>query len=109
MIRRVLKAGVVGVALFAAAAAHAQRGKVSAAELQQQVEEVARQVEIARNNIDLVEKQYTLREETSDEAARLQRFSDGEIQYLLNEFPTAALLFYDLVANKDFQKGPRYA
>ncbi len=108
MTARFSKAALLSVVLCAAAA-QAQRGKVSAAELQQQVEEVARQVEIARNNIDLVEKQYTLREEASDEAARLQRFSDGEIQYLLNEFSTAALLFYDLVANKDFQKGPRYA
>lgn len=95
--------------LCAAGVAHAQRGKTSAAELQAQVEEVARAVEIARNNIELVEKQYTLREETSDEAARLQRFSDGEIQYLLNDYATAAVLFYDLVANKDFQKGPRFA
>jgi tetratricopeptide (TPR) repeat protein len=82
--------------------------KPSTTELQAQVEEVARQVEVARNNIELVEKQYTLREETSDDAARLQRFSDGEIQYLLNDYATAAVLFYDLVANKDFQKSQRY-
>lgn len=84
------------------------RAKPSTTELSAQVEEVARQVEVARNNIELVEKQYTLREETSDEAARLQRFSDGEIQYLLNDYATAAVLFYDLVANKDFQKSQRY-
>jgi tetratricopeptide (TPR) repeat protein len=96
------------MAMCAAGVAQAQRGKPSAAELQAQVEEVAKQVGIARNNIELVEKQYTLREETSDEAARLQRFSDGEIQYLLNDYATAAVLFYDLVANKDFQKSSRY-
>ncbi|HEY0883481.1 MAG TPA: hypothetical protein VGD87_18240, partial [Archangium sp.] len=95
------------LALCAAGVAQAQR-KPSAAELQAQVEEVAKQVGIARNNIELVEKQYTLREETSDEAARQQRFSDGEIQYLLNDYATAAVLFYDLVANKDFQKSSRY-
>jgi tetratricopeptide (TPR) repeat protein len=95
------------IALCAAGAAQAA-GKVSTAELQGQVEEVARQIEVARNNIELVEKQYTLREETSDDAARLQRFSDGEIQYLLTDYATAAVLFYDLVANKDFQKSPRY-
>ena len=109
MICRLSKATLLGVVLCAAGAAQAQRGKVSPAELQAQVEEVARQVEIARNNIELVEKQYTLREEASDEQAKLQRFSDGEIQYLLNDYSTAAVLFYDLVANKDFQKGPRYA
>lgn len=99
---------VLGGVLVLAAPVWAQRGKVSATELQAQVEEVARQVELARNNIELVEKQYTLREETSDEAARLQRFSDGEIQYLLNDYATAAVLFYDLVADQDFQKTSRY-
>jgi tetratricopeptide (TPR) repeat protein len=89
-------------------ATQVRAAKPSTTELQAQVEEVARQVEVARNNIELVEKQYTLREETSDDAARLQRFSDGEIQYLLNDYATAAVLFYDLVANKDFQKSQRY-
>lgn len=99
---------VLSVALLSAGPVVAQKARSSPAELQAQVEEIARQVEIARNNIELVEKQYTLREESSDEAARLQRFSDGEIQYLLNDYSTAAVLFYDLVANKDFQKSKRY-
>src|SRR5512135_998119 len=106
-----LIAALLGVAAFTAGEARAQdrgRGKASAEELQAQIEQIARQIETARNNIDLVEKQYTLREEQSDDAARLQRFSDGEIQYLLNDYNTAAVLFYDLVANKDFQKSPRY-
>jgi tetratricopeptide (TPR) repeat protein len=106
-----LIAALLGVAAFTAGEARAQdrgRGKASAEELQAQIEQIARQIETARNNIDLVEKQYTLREEQSDEAAKLQRFSDGEIQYLLNDYNTAAVLFYDLVANKDFQKSPRY-
>jgi tetratricopeptide (TPR) repeat protein len=108
MNRRFSKSAILCVVLCTAGAAQAQRGKVSSAELQGQVEEVARQIEVARNNIELVEKQYTLREEASDDAARLQRFSDGEIQYLLNDYATAAVLFYDLVANKDFQKSPRF-
>lgn len=108
MTRRLPQASVLCFVLCAAGAAQAQRGKASPAELQAQVEEVAQQIEVARNNIELVEKQYTLREEASDETARLQRFSDGEIQYLLNDYPTAAVLFYDLVANKDFQKSARY-
>jgi tetratricopeptide (TPR) repeat protein len=105
MTRRLLKATLLS---FVLCAAEAHAAKASAAELQAQVEEVAKQIEVARNNIELVEKQYTLREETSDEAAKLQRFSDGEIQYLLNDYSTAAVLFYDLVANKDFQKSARY-
>jgi tetratricopeptide (TPR) repeat protein len=95
-------------ALLASGVAAAQAKRASATELSAQVEQVARQVELARNNIELVEKQYTLREEQSDEALRLQRFSDGEIQYLLTDYNTAAVLFYDLVANKDFQQSPRY-
>jgi tetratricopeptide (TPR) repeat protein len=101
---------LLGVAATTGEGARAQtRGQASVEELQAQVEQIARQVETERNNIELVEKQYTLREEPSDEAACLQRFSDGEIQYLLNDYNTAAVLFYDLVANKDFQKSPRYA
>ncbi len=76
--------------------------------LSRQVEDWARNIELSRNNIDLVEKQYTLRAEPSDDAARLQRFSDGEIQYLLADYANAAVLFYDLVANKDFQASPKY-
>ncbi len=102
-------AAVLMLALGVTAPAMAQRGKLSAAELSSQLDEVAKQAETARANIELVEKQYTLREETSEEAARLQRFSDGEIQYLLNDYATAAVLFYDLVANKDFQHHPKYA
>jgi len=83
--------------------------KERAAELATRVEELARHVETARNNIDLVEKQYTLRDEPSDETGRLQRFSSAEIQYLLGDFTSAAVLFYDLVANRDFQASPRYA
>ncbi|PZR09607.1 MAG: hypothetical protein DI536_21970 [Archangium gephyra] len=98
----------ITVALFVSGPALAQKAKRSPAELQAQVEEIARQLEIARNNLVLVEKQYTLREETSDEAAQQQRFSDGEVQYLLNDYSTAAVLFYDLVANADFQKNRRY-
>ncbi len=91
------------------AAQSAQAQQRSTGELQNQVEGIAKQVDAARDNIDLVEKQYTLREETSDEAASLQRFSDGEIQYLLKDYPTASVLFYDLVENQSFRKGPRYA
>ncbi len=99
----------LAVAVSLPALAQAPRGKASVDELVAQLDQVARQIEAARNNIDLVEKQYTLRAEPSDEAARLQRFSDGEIQYLLGDYSTAAVLFYDLVANKEFQSSPRFA
>lgn len=86
-----------------------QSAPMTAATAAAELEELARGIELARDNIDLVEKQHTLREEPSDDAARLQRFSDGEIQYLLGDYANASVLFYDLVANKDFQASPRYA
>lgn len=82
---------------------------LSPPEMERQVEAVAKQLELARGQLQLVENQYTLREETSEADARLQRFSDGEIQYLLGDYSTAAVLFYDLVANKEFQRSTRYA
>ncbi len=69
----------LGVAVLSASA-WAERGRATTQELSAQIEEIARQVESARNAIELVEKQYTLREESSDEAQRLQRF-DGIHKY----------------------------
>ncbi len=71
-------------------------------------ETAAALVKKASNDLELVERQYTLVDEPTDEAALLQRFSDAEIRKLLGDFATASVLFYDLVANKDFQKTPRY-
>lgn len=99
--------GGVVAAVLTATTAMAQR-KTSVDELAVQVEQVAKQIETARNNIDLVEKQYTLRDEISDEVQRQQRFSDGEIQYLLGDYGNASVLFYDLVANEDFKTSPKY-
>jgi tetratricopeptide (TPR) repeat protein len=99
---------VVAICLLALAAHGADR-RASPAELGVQVEDLAKAIENARNNITLVENQYTLREETSDAAAREQRFSSGELQYLLGEYATAAVLCYDLVANVDFKTSPRFA
>lgn len=92
---------LVAVALVLAAPAAAD----SAADL----EAVNAQVKNARDNIQIVERQYSQRDEPTDEAARNARFNDGEIQYLLGDYSTSAVLFYDLVASKDFQSHPRYA
>jgi len=85
------------------------QGKASVSELSGQVDEVAKQVKNASDNLRLVEKQYSQVDEPTEDAARNQRFSDGEINYLLGDYSNAAVLFYDLIANKDFQAGPRYA
>ncbi|MBL8949557.1 MAG: tetratricopeptide repeat protein [Myxococcaceae bacterium] len=80
----------------------------SVQDLAVKVEAVKDQVKNSRDNIEIVEKQYSAREEPSEEAAREARFSDGEIKYLLGDYENAAVLFYDLVANKDFQQSKRY-
>ncbi len=105
---RILALSLVAISA-ATVEAQTQQPKASMNELATKVETVAKQIEAARNNIDLVEKQYTLREEMSDEVLRMQRFSDGEIQYLLGDYATASVLFYDLVANVDFQANRKYA
>jgi TolA-binding protein len=101
-----MRACVVITLVLVSARAFAE---TSVQELAVKVEQVKDQVVNARNNIEIVEKQYSAREEPSDEMAREARFSDGEIKYLLGDYENAAVLFYDLVANKDFQKSKRYA
>ncbi|MFP2910967.1 tetratricopeptide repeat protein, partial [Pyxidicoccus sp. 3LFB2] len=44
----------------------------------------------------------------TDDDSRERRFSDGEIQYLLGDWPAAAVLFYDLVSEPRFRSHPRY-
>ncbi|MFP2932419.1 tetratricopeptide repeat protein [Pyxidicoccus sp. 3LG] len=63
----------------------------------------------AEESLRFVETQYTQRPEPSDEDSRVRRFSDGEIQYLLGDWPTASVLFYDLVSDPRFAAHPRYA
>jgi len=82
--------------------------QASLTDLTARTETAAALVKKAANDVELVERQYTLVSEPTDEAALLQRFSDAEIRKLLGDYATASVLFYDLVANKDFQKTPRY-
>ncbi len=77
-------------------------------EVVRQLEQVDKQLQNADENIRFVETQFTQRPEPSDEEARLRRFSDGEIQYLLGDWTAASVLFYDLVSDPRFVKNPRY-
>jgi tetratricopeptide (TPR) repeat protein len=87
-----------------------ERGHANVSELAAQVEDVNKQVKNASDNLRVVEKQYSQVAEPTDEAARNQRFSDGEINYLLGDYGNAAVLFYDLIASKEFQLNrARYA
>jgi len=78
------------------------------AEVVRQLEQVDKQLQNSDENIRFVETQFTQRPEPSDEEARLRRFSDGEIQYLLGDWTAASVLFYDLVSDPRFIKHPRY-
>ncbi|MBI3182545.1 MAG: tetratricopeptide repeat protein [Myxococcales bacterium] len=91
-----------------AALSQDRRGKASIAELSTQVDQVEAQVKNAEDNLQVVEVQYTERPEPSEDESRERRFSDGEIQYLLRDYPGASVLFYDLVADKRFRSHPRY-
>jgi len=104
------------LALLAAFAWGLAAGPASAApepvkangEVVRQLEQVDKQLQNADENIRFVETQFTQRPEPSDEEARVRRFSDGEIQYLLGDWTAASVLFYDLVSDPRFAKSPRY-
>jgi tetratricopeptide (TPR) repeat protein len=77
-------------------------------ELTGRTEGAAALIKSAANDVELVERQYTLVADPSEEQALLARYSDAEIRRLLGDYATASVLFYDLVANQDFRKSPRY-
>jgi TolA-binding protein len=78
------------------------------AQLAAQVEQVQAQAKNAEDNLQVVETHYVGQVEPTGEEALLRRFSDGEIQYLLGDYATASVLFYDLVGDKSFQKNAKY-
>jgi tetratricopeptide (TPR) repeat protein len=63
----------------------------------------------AEESLRLVETQYTQRPEPTEDDSRVRRFSDGEIHYLLGDWQSASVLFYDLVGDARFRAHPRYA
>ncbi len=103
MLRRAWVA-LLPVLLAGAAAAQAP----TPVQLSAQLEQVAAQAKNAEDNLKVVETQYVGQAEPTGEEALLRRFSDGEIQYLLGDWATASVLFYDLVGDKTFQKNPKY-
>jgi TolA-binding protein len=94
--------------LAAEAGAQGAPGAPSQAELTLQLEQVAKQVKNAEENLRLVETQYTQRPEPTGDEALLRRFSDAEIQYLLEDYRSASVLFYDLISDERFRQGPRF-
>ncbi len=106
-LRALLFLAVIAVALAARPSSAAEPASANTAVVRQ-LEQVDKQLQNADENIRFVETQFTQRAEPSDEEAKLRRFSDGEIQYLLGDWTAASVLFYDLVSDPRFQAHPRY-
>lgn len=104
---------LVFTALVLATASWAQetprpRGRLSPEELAAQVDQAGSRLKTAETNLVIVETQYAKRRDPTKDEALLARFSDGELRYLLNDFSSAAVVFYDLVADQNFKQSPRY-
>ena len=80
----------------------------SSRELASRLDQVSSQLNAAEENLFFVETQYTSRAESGGEEAALRHFSDGEIQYLLEDWAAASVLFYDLVSDPKFRAHERY-
>ncbi|AKJ01580.1 tetratricopeptide repeat protein [Archangium gephyra] len=81
----------------------------SAQELSSRLEQVSGQLKTAEENLRFVETQFTQRPEPGEDELLLRRFSDGEIQYQLEDWAAASVLFYDLVGDPKFRARGRYA
>ncbi len=102
-----LRAMAAGALWLAGATPLAQAASLP--ELATQVDQVSSQLKNAEDNLRVVETQYTERAEPSVEEALQRRFNEGEIQYLLGDFGSASVFFYDLVADKRFKGAKNYA
>ncbi len=110
-LRAIAIAACVCAGLFvglASGTAGAQGKAPSAQELAGQAEQVASQLRNAEDTLRLVETQYTERDEPTADELTAKRFSDAEIQYLLSDWRSASVLFYDLVADPQFKGSERY-
>ena len=71
------------------------------------LDQVSAQLRNATENLGVVETQYATRADPSNDLVLERRFSDGEIQSILQDWPTAPVLFYDLLSDKAFDANPR--
>ncbi|WP_163995844.1 tetratricopeptide repeat protein [Pyxidicoccus caerfyrddinensis] len=107
-----LRALALAAALLGTAPAPAAEprpaSRLSSRDLTQQLVAVEQGLRGAEENLRFVELQYSQRAEPSEDDSRERRFSDGEIQYLLGDWPAASVLFYDLVSEPRFKSHARY-
>jgi len=99
-------AALLALLAMASAASAADPNRVSATTAAK-LDQVNAQLRNAAENLGVVETQYVGKGEPGTEATMERRFSDGEIQYLLQDWPTASVLFYDLISDKAFDNNPK--
>lgn len=73
-----------------------------------EAERVAKDLKGIDERLQIVEKQYSERQEPGEEETLKRRFSDAEIQFLLTNYPQASVLFYDLIGSPAFRALPQY-
>lgn len=77
-------------------------------EAAQRVDAINREVSLARDEVDLVERAYTNVPEPTGEALLLQQYQDAEKQLALQDYQGASVKLYDLASSKEFQKHRLY-
>jgi len=90
----------LALVLTVPAGALAQRDVAAEA---QEVERIKKEVGHVDGRLQLVEKQYTYKHEPGEQEALKRRNSDAEIQFLLNNYQSASVLFYDLIGSATFR------
>jgi len=73
-----------------------------------EADRIAKDLTLVDQRLQIVEKQYSERREPGEEEALKHRFSDAEIQFLLNNYPQASVLFYDLIGSPAFRAMAQY-
>ena len=94
-------------ALVQPGAARAQ-ARVEAAAPTAEVERLKKELGQIEGRLQLVEGQYTYQNEPGEQEALRRRYSDAEIQFLLNNYQAASVLFYDLIGSATFRAMREY-
>ena len=98
-----LTACVAGTASWAATAQ-----APTVAEVAPRVDAAKQLISRSSDEIRYVETGFSQRADPTEDAERAERFSNGEIHYLLGAYDLSALIFYDLVSTKEFESNGRY-
>lgn len=79
-----------------------------ASEAAARVDAIDREVRLARDEVELVERAYTNVPEPTGEALLLQQYQEAEKQLALQDYQGASVKLYDLVSSKEFKEHRLY-